>query len=268
MNSAFACSRRLHAVGLVVFSVLLSACVSGGSTAPNETSSTILGSQSTEPLGIPTPSASSEPAAQTARPTNLPSDIAEPTLTPLPLFGQKVERPVLFERAQESVLTGEDIHTLGKPADGASPGEVEELLGFIPLQVSPLPSGYSLEGLEIFASEGTVRQCATRSGSGSTGLPRICTLQRASPLSDPIGMDATAFQLETADLYIEYVYGGWLGVGNFWDPVSSYRWDDRMVPVLQIRFEKDGLYVEVSCVGGECPELGELIRSIEKMSSP
>lgn len=264
----FAGLGRIHAVAFLALLALLSACAPSDLTSPNEVSPADSGSESNGSLDTSTQLNASKVAAETAGPASTPSDNVEPTLTPLPLFGQKVPTPVFFERAQEYLLAGEDIYTLGKAEDANGSEDIEEVLGFVPFQFAQLPAGYSLGEVEIFAVEGTVRQCAVRSGSGSSGLPKICITQRASRLSDPIGAGATAFQLETVDLYIEYVYGGWLSVGNSWDPVSTYRWDDRMVPVLHIRFEKDGLYLEVSCVGGECPELSELVGMIEQESSP
>lgn len=190
-----------------------------------------------------------------------------PAPTALPLFGRKVSTPALFSHVEWATLAATELYSPGEPLTGLTSTQVAELLGYAPMQVAKLPSIFAPEGTEIFPDQRSVRQCFSQYGSRPGTLPRVCILQQPTPFQDAIGPQADVFHLETRDLYIEYVFGGWLGVGNSEDAVRAYMWNDRMVPVLRIRYLTNGLFTEISCGGHDCLGLDELVAIAEAQGS-
>jgi hypothetical protein len=187
--------------------------------------------------------------------------------TPLPIFGQKAIAPTLFTRADATTVSGADLRSPGGVLTDLDEGEVADLLGFSPLQLDEVPPGYTTEGLEVFPNEEMARQCFT-GGNRPHDLPRLCISQSSRPFESPIGYEAQVLYLETAGLYIEYVYGGWIGVGSSTGPERDFQWDARMVPSLALRYASGSTYTEIACTGQDCLDLQALLDLATAPSGP
>ena len=243
-------SAGLRLVGLAFITALIVACApeDSGSLAESQPIIPEL-DQSTTKDGDVSLEAPPLIADEDPPESKLPESLS-PISTALPLFGHKVNSSEYFDTEDTSTLQSPDMYSLGELVSGLTFTQALTYLDFLPRDFSAGQAGFELGVVVVILEENSLQQCFSLTSSGPSGiLPKLCIRQQQIPFQERIGIKADVYQLETESLYIEYVRGGWLGIGTSADLVRTYRWDDSMVPVLRLRYIADGVFTEISTMG-------------------
>ncbi len=187
-----------------------------------------------------------------------------PSATPV-LFGAEVVEPKLFRRADEFYLDSTELYSPGNVLTLDSNAQIEEVVGFQPMMPSTLPAGFVFSVTWIYPDDESVYQCFD-GPKNTLGLlrPNFCIMQRSAEFSGPIiGENAKVFHTKIGALYAEYVFGGWLAYGESEIGNTQVQWDNRMVPVLTLRYVSHGLFIQIwymgSCTAEGCLGPSDLI---------
>lgn len=189
------------------------------------------------------------------------------TRTPLPMFEfhQLVWDEVrFFIRGEEDIVEQSQLpHHEEERVYGGSLEEAVRHSGVENPATYLIPPGFTSDQIWYSGRFRAVGACYK--GSTRMGSSHWCIVQQANPFGGFIGRSGKVFPFYIDQIYAEYVSGGWLAVGPRHPADGSeqlYQWDERMVPVLRIRFELQGLNIELSGACGRGCSLFDLADSI------
>jgi hypothetical protein len=209
-----------------------------------------------EPVSSPT-------IAATARATSL-----LPAASPTPIaeihFGKQVPWTDVryFERGPSDIVDAGALRPDSQRENHLRLEEVSTRADFRLRVPSVLPPGYAFDDAWYDPSEQSVGICYAGPPNQRVprlGHPTVCIVQQPEAFQDFVGHSADVFETSVGDAYAEYVQGGWLGLPEGWSltegwSAKQYQWDGRMVPVTQLRFVGDEIYIQISSMLLECPE--------------
>jgi hypothetical protein len=198
-----------------------------------------------------------------------------PTNTPPPLpkfnLGNKVpwSEVRFFPRGESDIIDSEALRLASRSEKHLNLQGIIERTGFSLEDPSYLPPGYQFEDAWYDPELQSMRMCYIGPLIQKIySHPRLCIQKQQREFQDFVGKSAEIFQTTVDDLYAEFVYGGWLTIGQN-GSTREYQWDDRIVPVTTLRFSKAGSFFEVSsmigCEGPECLDLDDLITIAEAL---
>jgi murein DD-endopeptidase MepM/ murein hydrolase activator NlpD len=193
--------------------------------------------------------------------------------TPRPLFGTIVpwSDVVYFQRGEEYVVDSADLAAPTERVSSLSMEEAAGMAGFRIKMPGALPAGFRVEeawydpdrqSLAVLYIGPIHYQAQTHA------LMYLRIEQQRVEFDDFVGRSAEVHETSVGGSYVEYVYGGWLGISRD-DSHRQYQWDDRMVPVTTLRFKEDGFYMSISVTGSgsdsESLDLEDLVAIVESL---
>ena len=212
-------------------------------------------------------------ATNTATVQPSPDTTSTPPPRPQFDFGKKVpwSEVRFFQRGDSDIVDSEALNTASRSKDQIEL-DLEGVLGkngFLTISDSLIPEGYQFEIAWYDSGLQSLRTCYIGPLIPKIySHPRLCIVQQKSEFQDFVGRSAEIYHTNVDDVYAEYIHGGWLSIGKS-GSTRQYQWDDRMVPVTELRFYKNGSFFEISlmigCEGPECLDLEDLIAIAENL---